>query len=194
MIVSDLRKAAGLAGEAGEPEIEIITHVPETVEELRHLTAEYLGGEMLAVDIETPDITRPRIEAWPPVHPRDVAYISCIGFCADGENAVVVPFWYPSHPSGCWWHDASEHREVLACIASLLEDRRTKKVFHHGAFDVEVIWEVWGMAVRNFTEDTMLAHHAQFPEAPKGLGVLAAQYLHFRPWKGERRTAKRDDV
>jgi hypothetical protein len=52
-----------------------------------------------------------------------------------------------------------------------------------------------GLKIQNCTEDTMLLHHALYPELQKGLGFLGSIYTNESSWKNTYRktTLKKDE-
>jgi len=69
------------------------------------------------------------------------------------------------------------------------------KVFQNGIFDISFFLRL-GIVPRACTDDTMLRHHAMFPELPKALGFLGSIYTEDISWKqayGNRESFKRDE-
>lgn len=70
------------------------------------------------------------------------------------------------------------------------------KVFQNGMYDLQYLLRM-GFRPNNVIEDTMLAHHALFPEMQKGLGFLGSIYTDESSWKLMRKhradTEKRDE-
>ena len=70
------------------------------------------------------------------------------------------------------------------------------KIFQNGLYDISFLWRAYGIGVRGAEEDTMLLHHALYPESLKGLGFLGSIYCDEGAWKGMRKgteTIKRED-
>lgn len=122
--------------------------------------------------------------------------ISCVGFATDPSTAVVVPFIDNRKDSGSYWSTPEE--EVLAWnwVRKVLATP-TRKIFQNGVFDVNFLWRGYGIPVNNFSDDTMLLHHALQPESRKGLGFLGSVYTNESSWKllGRKaiKTIKRDE-
>ena len=59
---------------------------------------------------------------------------------------------------------------------------KAKKIFQNGLFDLQYLAK-YKLRIVNISDDTMLLHHALYPELPKGLGFLGAAYTNEAPWK-----------
>lgn len=136
-------------------------------------------GDPVAVDIET-------------AH----GLITCVGLSPTPHFALVIPFVDKRAVGYSYW---TREFEILAWrfIQQILSSRRVK-LFHNGAYDLS--WFLRdGFGVSSFIEDTMLAHHAAFPEISKSLRYLASIYTDELAWKDMRRvssgeTTKRGDA
>jgi len=109
--------------------------------------------------------------------------IRCIGFARSREDVLVIPF-IARLSGGSYW--ASEHEELRAwkCVRALLESA-IPKVFQNGLFDLQYLANF--ARPRNCLHDTMLLHHALYPELQKGLGFLGSIYSNDIAWKLLRR-------
>jgi DNA polymerase I-like protein with 3'-5' exonuclease and polymerase domains len=74
----------------------------------------------------------------------------------------------------------------------LLESPVTK-VFQNGLYDLQYIYQM-GIRPRNCTEDTMLMHHALYPEMKKGLEFLGSVYTNEASWKLMRKHTNQDQI
>lgn len=150
--------------------------VNPTIEDCKDWIATHLRAEC-ACDIET-----------------KFGMIEMIGFSASPEHAMVVPFWDRAKGGSYWSRD--EEREARRIVASILENPQITKVFQNGLFDLQYILKE-GYRPRGCREDTMLLHHALYPEMQKGLGFLGSVYTSEPAWKmmrGKQITEfKRDD-
>lgn len=109
--------------------------------------------------------------------------IRTISFSLDPNSAFVIPFWEP--PARSYWSSLEAEVAAWAAVERALSGSGTK-VFHNCAYDIQILLRGHGIAVRGKIEDTMVAFHAQEPELPKGLGSLAARFLHMPEWKTKR--------
>jgi uracil-DNA glycosylase len=134
------------------------------------------GCEILSVDIENPG-----------------GPISCIGFAPRSDLALVVPI---TAGRSRFWKSKENEKKAWQFIKMVCEDRKVRKVFQNGMYDIAVLLRGYGIKTYNASEDTMLLHHALQPEALKGLGFLGSVYTDEGSWKQLRKratTLKRDD-
>lgn len=160
----DLEKARR---EAEYPEIrrpERFIYVPETLDDFLWARREMSGAQRLSVDIETMG-----------------DQITCIGFAWTPEHCFVVPIFDFQKEDRCWW-GRDEERQVWRFIWDMCESE-TPKVFQNGLYDIHFLWKRWGIKPRNCQHDTMLLHHALYPEVKKGLGFLGSIYTNEPAWK-----------
>lgn len=106
-----------------------------------------------------------------------IKQITCIGFAPSSTESYVLPFW---HGTENYW---SQEEEVEAykfvrriCANSAI------KICQNGLYDVQYLAH-YNIPVLNFTEDTMLLHHALYPALPKGLDYLGSIYCDEAAWK-----------
>lgn len=121
--------------------------------------------------------------------------ITCIGFAPRHDLALVVPFLDTRKSNKSYWPDRDTEVRAWYLIRGVLENRKIKKVFQNGAFDIAFLWRSVGIKVYSAEEDSMLCHHALQPESLKSLGFLGSTYTDERSWKSERKfttTIKRD--
>lgn len=120
----------------------------------------------VACDIETNAMQGP----WSPTK------ITCIGFAhASKVEALVVDTRHVNMHG----HDA-----LLDELHRVLVSHRIRKVFHHGAYDRLVILRLWGIEVEGVAGDTLLEHHALYPDEEQNLGFCAHELLDAPAWKG----------
>ena len=177
-LLMDLSKAQNEAAKG--PEIELPTRrllVPETPADIRDWIADNLTdpGTLLATDIET-----------------FKGQIDCIGFASSRLEALTIPFInVPDFTS--YWSDPADEAEALRYTAEILMGP-WPKLLQYGTYDIQWIWERWGIPVLNYEQDTRLLHHALYPELPKDLATLGATYENERGWKilNSRKEDKRD--
>lgn len=180
IVVADLMKAAR---EAQFPDIR--TDVAEVwvepgIEDLWAFKSLYINGcELLSFDIETLPSRK---------------LITCIGFAPSGGASLVVPFCDWRSPTGSYWPTPALERGAWAFVREVL-DSPIPKVGQNGLYDLQWLWAIAGIPVRNYAHDTMLHHHALLPEFQKDLGFLGSVYTNYPAWKQMRggKGAKRDD-
>lgn len=121
--------------------------------------------------------------------------IEMIGFSADHNHAMIVPFWDKAK-GGNYWPSALIEKDARNIVRSILENPFIVKIFQNGLYDLQYLMKE-GYRPRNCSEDTMLLHHALYPELQKGLGFLGSIYTSEPAWKmmrGKKMTEmKKDD-
>ena len=137
-----------------------------------HLT----GAQIISLDIET-----------------EKRQITRMSISPDPGLSLVLPFVDRAKPGYSYWSPAEEPLvwDWVAKVCSLPQP----KLFQNGLYDAQYLWRVYGIPVRNFSEDTMLIHHSIQPEFPKSLGFLGSIYLDEMAWKTLRKeeSLKRDE-
>jgi DNA polymerase len=114
-----------------------------------------------------------------------------IGFATSRTHAINIPFIVRGE--SYWLTLAGEWAARQFVQMALASD--LPKVFQNGLYDLQYIWKE-GMTVTNCREDTMLLHHALYPEIQKGLGFLGSIYSSEPAWKllrGKTEELKSDD-
>lgn len=143
--------------------------IPETFEDCQDWwKANGIKGGMLTVDIETVPSYK---------------VITCIGFATSTTKGLTIPLYQKDKAGGHYW-SPSEELYVVQFIGTLLANPAFELNFQGGAYDVQWIYEQLGLPSMNYRHDTMLMHHALYPEMRKGLGFLASLYTTEPSWKG----------
>lgn len=151
------------------------------LEDIREFTRRFLeDATELAFDIET----------------NRKGQITCISFAASIDRALVIPFFDDNEAKRNYWPTLRDELIAWDLVASIL-NLPAKKVGQNGLYDIQYLWQNYGIPVRNYDDDTMLLHHSLQPESEKGLGFLGSVYTNEPAWKVERprgkETQKRDD-
>lgn len=147
--------------EVRRPARQILTD--PTLQDLRAASFAFQQANILAVDVET-----------------RLGQITEIGFASSPQFAVVVPFIKGFNEN--YWKTAAEEIEALRIVKAILQSP-VPKVFQNGLYDIQYIWRSWRFPPRNCAHDTMLKHHALFPELQKGLGFMGSIYTEEPAWK-----------
>lgn len=178
IVLADLMKARIQAEfpEVRRPQRSIT--INPTLSDLREFIGSSLpSASALATDVETRN-----------------GQITCIGFAVSSSEALVVPFVRGFKES--YWETPEAEAQALRLVRAILL-HPVPKIFQNGLYDLQYIWRTWRVAPRNCIHDTMLRHHAMFPEMQKGLGFLGSLYTEEPAWKLMRKTKdteeKRDD-
>lgn len=147
--------------------------IEPTLEDLEEFYDRYIrdGCKVLSVDIETAGDK-----------------ITCIGFAASDNAALVVPFFDSRRKDRSYWPSQGYESKAWEFVRRILECSSTPKLFQNGLYDIAFIWRTTGIKVMGAEEDTMLLHHALQPESLKGLGFLGSVYTDEGPWKNMRTT------
>jgi uracil-DNA glycosylase len=179
IVVSDLEKAKREAEfpEIRRPKRYIITN--PTFDEIIEWSSR--PADFYAVDIETAS------------HEIPMRQITMIGFARAPDDAIVIPFVDPAKPKWNYWSTVTEELWAWELVKNLLT-KPIPKVFQNGIYDLSYILRI-GIRPTCCGEDTMLFHHALYPEMLKGLGFLGSIYADDIAWKPMRtvQTLKRDE-
>lgn len=151
--------------------------IEPTLADLRLFEEKHLGpGTELSVDIETS-------------HDQ----ITCVGLAPNPNLALILPFFFVDPekggkpPKNSYWRTLAEEVEAVQWLGRVL---RTYTSFGQNySFDVLWLWSRLGITPRA-GDDTMLMHHALYPEMQKGLGFLASLYTDEPSWKFMRTMAE----
>jgi uracil-DNA glycosylase len=175
LIVLDLRKARR---ESEYPEIrrpERTVYIEPELADLEWFYQEHLlTATEITFDIET------RADC-----------ITCIGFAPHERVALVVPFEDPRR-GGSYWPSIEEEVRAWEFVRRVLA-LPSPKVAQNGLYDITFLWR-HGITVNNYEDDTMLLHHALYPEAEKSLGFLGSVYTDEASWKMMRKRSKDDTI
>lgn len=143
---------------------ERFVHIEPTVTDLFQWEAKIAAGTVVSFDIET-----------------GAQMMKCIGFSVDERDAYVVPFFDLRKPGGNYWPDAKSEKLAWQVVRRILNSHKIK-LAQNGFYDIQYLWRA-GVPTKNFSEDTMLAHHALQPELQKSLGFLGSIYTDEASWK-----------
>ena len=165
IFVADLTKAKEVSADGWTPPKEHFNIRP-TMEELEHYAAKHTGnGWCLAVDIETTGLKPGSSD------------IVCIGFAADAEHALCVPFL--KRGGHHYWPNGEQNR-MEAAVRHLLINTRT--MFQNAVFDVPYLAGK-GFPVKHIEHDTLLLHSVIDSDLPHNLGFITSVYGSTPYWK-----------
>lgn len=108
--------------------------------------------------------------------------ITCIGFSPKASLSLVIPFYDARRAGWNYWPTLEAELGAWKAVARML-DHPSEKVFQNGSFDISFLWRSYGLRVRNPVHDTLLLHHALYPESPKALDFLGSVYTNEAAWK-----------
>ncbi|MHA2085683.1 MAG: uracil-DNA glycosylase family protein [Candidatus Thorarchaeota archaeon] len=163
--ITDLMKAKQ---ECEFPEIrrpERFVTINPTIKDMVDYEPRIRGAKVLAFDTET-------------AHRQ----ITCISFAPSAERAIVIPFVDKSKSGYNYWATPAEEVQAWRIVARWL-DLPMPKLAQNGLYDLQYLWRVHGIPIRNFLEDTMLLHHSIYIELKKDLGFLGSVYTDEASWK-----------
>ena len=107
--------------------------------------------------------------------------ISWIGFGADSERAISIPFVDYRQPNRCYWRTWEEEWAAWGLVETILALPNPKQ-FQHGCYDNFYLTR-YGFNVKNWRYDTRLLMHAYAPELPKDLAYIGSAFTWEGPWK-----------
>lgn len=174
--LADLQKAARESASAELSHDVSTIWINPTLADLHVFEAKWMGNSpLISADIET-DMAR--------------GLIRCVGFAPSEHIAISVPF---TKNGGHYWRTPEEEAAAWYWVRHVLEDY--KILFQNGGFDS--IWLIYGgCPPKGYCEDTMLLHHALYPELKKDLGFMGSIYANRPAWKQMRprgKSGKRDE-
>jgi hypothetical protein len=120
--------------------------------------------------------------------------ISEVGFAASATNAIHIPFcWQEGRVYKSYWSSVKEEAQAIKFCAHVLNSDIPKIAQNGVQYDCYWLAKEWGVAVRNFTHDTMTLAHCWQPELPKSLEFLGSVFLDERSWKQIRKHTGKED-
>ena len=180
VVLTDLEKANRECESATITRIERWVTVEPTLGEI----ANWLDrpASFYAVDIETA------------LNGLNVRQISMIGFARSPNDAITIPFMDDKKPDWNYWQTIGEEVQAWRLVDKALKSP-IPKVFQNGVFDLSHLLKQ-GFRPQMCEHDTMLLHHALYPEMLKSLGFLGSIYSNEIAWKrmgGKGNNLKRDE-
>ena len=98
--------------------------------------------------------------------------ISMIGFARSADDALVIPFIDETKPDWSYWPTLEEEVQAWKLADQALR-APVPKLFQNGIYDLTHLLRS-GFRPSLCQDDTMLLHHAIYPEMLKGLGFLGS--------------------
>jgi DNA polymerase I-like protein with 3'-5' exonuclease and polymerase domains len=163
----DLRKAKR---ESAFPELRRpprFIHLRPTIEDLETFWQDFIEpSSALSMDIETKG-----------------TMITCVGIAPSPSRAIIVPFFDEERSDGNYWRTTREERIAWKFIERCLNTPGKRVFGHNFSYDAQYLWGKMGIPLTQWTDDTMLMHHALQIEMKKSLGFLASIYSDELAWK-----------
>lgn len=166
IMVADLMKAGREAEFRELRRIPRNIYIPETVEDVWDFFQKLRPEQEISIDIETYPGQR---------------LIRSVGLSFCEEEAICIPFTEFSLPGGSYWNPRDEVRvwKLLRALFRL----PNKKIGQNFAYDADWLYREVGLPVMNYEWDTLIMHHALYPELKKSLGFMASLYTEEMAWK-----------
>jgi uracil-DNA glycosylase len=119
--------------------------------------------------------------------------ITMIGFAPSPEVALVVPFFDFSRSDRNYWPSLREEVQVWEWVRRVCSLPK-RIVGQNFLYDMNFLWSQYGIPASP-SDDTMLLHHALYPELEKSLAILGSLYTDEVCWKLNREidTRKKED-
>lgn len=169
VVVSDLSYASNMS-EHNLPEDRFVVEPRLTDVAKWFDTHARLGGTYF-VDIENPN-----------------GALACIGIGTGVSDALCVPYWDGNE---WYWQDEAEGLEVTELVYHFLSNPNYYKVFHNGAYDMQVL-SSFGFDVQGWVADTMIMHHTVYAEMRHSLAFLNSVYVRGPFYKDMYHSEKED--
>ena len=169
-IIQDIKQALAVLQGSGQDRNKY--YVAKTVDGVRRVVEKILSAKAVVVDVETTGL-----------NPFKEAIIG-VAFSWLPHTGVYVPI-----SAGDWKRTPDATVEVVALLRSVLESD-VPKVMHGGSFDCLFLRAQWGIQVKNFCFDTMLAHHLLDEDSPHDLKSLARVYVDLAEYEADLEEAK----
>lgn len=115
-------------------------------------------------------------------------FITCIGF-GTATHAICIPFADTRTEHNSYWSTPEQEAKAIHLVRNILH-LPNAKVAQNGMYDMQWVWNQWGITPRGELHDTQLLHHSMYPEMKKDLGFLGSLYTNEVAWKGFRSTAQ----
>jgi uracil-DNA glycosylase len=139
-------------------------HIEPQTSDLAQWVTHLSTASHLAVDVETKN-----------------KQVTCIGFAPSKIEAFVIPFWSKRSPNLSYWPTFEDEKVAWQAVQTILNSDAIK-IFQNGMYDIQYCLH-HGWHVNRPFADTMLKHHALYPNLPKGLDFLGSIYTNERSWK-----------
>lgn len=109
--------------------------------------------------------------------------VTSIAFAQASDFAYVIPF---AHVDGTSVWAEDEEIALWIAIKDLLEDPGVGKIFQHGQYDLFALAWTYGIAVRNWSDDTEEGGWELCAELRKGLATQASLYTKQQFYKPDK--------
>lgn len=107
--------------------------------------------------------------------------ITVFGIAVSSELGAAIPFFDSRRDGRSYWarDDEIRVRRLINSVISL----QIPKLFQNGLYDLQYILREGYTICLDNQDDTMILHHALYPELPKSLGFMGSIYTNESSWK-----------
>lgn len=146
-------------------------HLVNTIKDAKKLADDLNNADVLVFDTETDSL--------------DVLNINLAGcaFAVKKGEAYFVPTNPSSESTDLFKTNLSDRIDVedfIKIFKPVFENTKIKKVCQNGKYDIGVL-RTYGVEVKNFYFDTMLASYVLDPDQKHGMDELSQKYLNYSP-------------
>jgi len=113
----------------------------------------------------------------------DQQLISIVGFSADENHALVIPFTDTRQENGSYWQSEEEEIRAWEWVKVMCQDAAVAKVLQNGLYDIFWLYEQLGITLQGNIHDTLILSRALQPELPADLGTLGSMFTNEPAWK-----------
>lgn len=146
-----------------------LIYLEPSLEDIEDFYKKYIrGSASVSCDIETKTIGKLRT-------------ITEVGFAPSPDRAIVIPFFSRNIRGHSYWPTPEFEFEAWAWVERICKE---KVLFGQNFnYDISYLWHEMGIAIPRIGPDTMILHHALYPELEKSLGFLGSLYTKEPSWK-----------
>lgn len=119
--------------------------------------------------------------------------ITEVGIAPRWDRAIVIPF-YSHERNSSYWGTPSEEFQAWQWVRRICGEKPL--VGQNFSYDLQYLWRCNHIPCLEVEDDTMLLHHAMYPEMEKSLGFLGSIYTSEPSWKfmrADNETLKQED-
>lgn len=112
--------------------------------------------------------------------------ITCFALAPSEKLALCIPLWDPRKPGKSYWSFEEEFaiwKMVKHLYVTRVRNRTIRFMGQNILYDIQYMDKCAELRLPEVGDDTMLMHHALFPEMQKGLGFLASVHTNELAWK-----------
>jgi len=142
-------------------------YVPESLSDLEEFWKCH-GSNITTVDIETVPSRR---------------QITDVGIATSSSVVLTIPILDRTKPGYHYWQEAEDELAVWEFIRRIVEDPNIQVRGQGYLYDATWLYDLLGIRSTNYYGDSLVIHHALYPEVSKDLGFLASLYCEEIAWK-----------